>query len=34
MKKAKELTWLAELEQIIDTDMAELVKMKVRAVYK
>jgi len=34
MKKAKDLKWLAEAEQEIDTEMAELVKMKVRAAYK
>lgn len=34
IKSAKKLEWLAELEQVIDTDMAQFVKMKVRAAYK
>ena len=34
MKKTKELKWLAEVEAKIDTELAELIKMKVRAAYK
>ena len=33
-KKAHEIKWLAECEQQMDTEMAMLVKMKVRAAYK
>jgi len=34
MKKAKEMKWLAECEKMIDTSMAQMIKMKVRAAYK